>query len=67
MDTVKTFLNMEGAGIYIWPPYVLALILMLGLWLWSWWMMRRREREAGRLSEMTSRRAEAAETGISSS
>ena len=67
MDAVMTFLSMEDAGVYVWPPYLLTLILMLGLWLWSWRMMRRREREAGCLSKNAILHTEAAEAEISSS
>lgn len=49
MDAVMTWLDMEGAGFYIWPPYLLALVLMLGIWIGSRWSMRRREQELQRL------------------
>ena len=54
MDAFLNYLNMEGAGFYVWPPYFLAFSVMVGLWFVARFSMRRCERELERLQGRTS-------------
>ncbi len=62
MDAFLNYLNMEGAGFYVWPPYFLAFSVMVGLWVMARFSMHRCERELEHLQGRASATEEKTES-----
>lgn len=56
MDSIRTFFEMGGYGVFVWPAFGVTVVLMAGLFAWSRVSLRADQRTLALLQEARKQR-----------